>query len=114
MLVVFASNRDPSTVVDPAFLRRIQTKIGIGAASEEQFVAIFRRVAAERGIQTDDAALQQLIRHIRESLHQELRACYPRDLVNQVCWAARYEDREPQLDSPSLMRAVKSYFVTTV
>ena len=50
MLVVFASNMDPAELVDPAFLRRIQTKIKIGAVSDEQFCEIFRRVAAERGV----------------------------------------------------------------
>lgn len=114
MLVVFASNCDPSTVLDPAFLRRIQTKIGIGPASDQQFIAIFRRVAEERGLDFDEDVVRQLVFHIRESLHQDLRACYPRDLVNQVCWAARYEGREPKIDFPSLMRAVRSYFVAAV
>lgn len=111
MLVVFASNRDPATVLDPAFLRRIQTKIRIGAASDEQFSAIFRRVAAEHGLDIDESVLRELIAVIRESLRQELRACYPRDLVNQVCWAARYEGRKPTLDRAALLRAVKTYFV---
>lgn len=111
MLVVFASNRDPATVLDPAFLRRIQTKIRIGAATDEQFAAIFRRVAADRGLQLEPGLVDDLIVTIRDSLHQELRACFPRDLVNQVCWAARYEGRQPQLDRGSLLRAVRAYFV---
>jgi hypothetical protein len=37
-------------------------------------------------------------------------ACHPRDLVNQVCWKATYEGREPRLDQASLMRAAKAYF----
>jgi hypothetical protein len=40
-----------------------------------------------------------------------LRACQPRDLVNQVCWAAQYEDRRPILDRPSLQVAVDAYFL---
>jgi len=46
MLVVFATNINPETLVDAAFLRRIQTKIKLGACSDEQFHEIFRRVAA--------------------------------------------------------------------
>jgi hypothetical protein len=49
---------------------------------------------------------------IREGLRQELRACQPRDLVNQVCWAAQYEDRRPILDRASLVGAVEAYFLT--
>jgi predicted ATPase with chaperone activity len=111
MLVVFATNMDPSELVDAAFLRRIQTKIKIGAVSDEQFCEIFRRVASNVGLKTDDDAIRELVAVIRDRLHQELKPCYPRDLVNQICWAARYEDREPQLDRAALMRAVEAYFL---
>ncbi len=113
MLVVFASNLNPATMLDPAFLRRIQTKIRIGAASDEQFSAIFRRVAADRGLKVDESVLVELMVTIRETLREELHACYPRDLINQVCWAARYEDVPPKLDRASLGRALKAYFVVS-
>ncbi len=111
MLVVFASNIDPAKVMDPAFLRRIQTKIKIGAVSEAQFREIFRRVAADNGLSPDTDTLNDLIVIIRDTLRQELRACYPRDIVNQVLWAAQYEDRPPELNRTSLMRAVEAYFL---
>src|ERR1700722_20331468 len=111
MLVVFATNMDPSELVDAAFLRRIQTKIRIGAVSDEQFCEIFRRIASEQGLKAEDDALNDLIFNIRGTLNQELKACYPRDIVNQICWAARYEDRIPQLDRAALMRAVEAYFL---
>jgi energy-coupling factor transporter ATP-binding protein EcfA2 len=111
VMVVFASNMDPAKLLDPAFLRRIQTKIKIGAASEEHFRRIFHRVADDRGLQVDEEVLGELIHIIQDTLNQELRACFPRDLVNQVCWKARYEGREPRLDRAALMKAVKTYFV---
>lgn len=113
MLVVFATNLDPVTMLDPAFLRRIQTKIRIGAASDDQFCAIFRRVAAEHGMDVDEDVLCDLVVTIREGLNEELRACHPRDLVNQVCWAARYQGVEPKLDRDTLRRALKTYFVVS-
>lgn len=111
MLVVFATNMNPSDLVDAAFLRRIQTKIKIGAVSDEQFREIFHRFAGEQGLEADNDVLNDLIAVIRDTLKQELKACYPRDLVNQVCWAARYEDKKPQLDHAALMRAVEAYFL---
>ncbi|WP_263351466.1 hypothetical protein [Acidicapsa acidisoli] len=111
MLVVFATNMNPSELVDPAFLRRIQTKIKIGAVTEGQFCEIFRRVASKHGLQADDGVVKELVAVLRGTLKQELKPCYPQDLVNQVCWAARYEDREPQLDREALMRAVEAYFL---
>ena len=113
MLVVFATNMDPAELVDPAFLRRIQTKIKIGGVSDEQFREIFRRVASERGLEAEDSILNHLIALIRGKLNQELKACYPRDIVNQICWAARYEDKEPQLDHTALTRALEAYFLPT-
>ena len=111
MLVVFASNRDPRTVLDAAFLRRIQTKIKLGTVTDEQFCEIFRRVAGGRQLKVDQDVVKELIGVIRNSLKEELRACHPRDLVNQVCWKATYEGREPSLDRAALKRAVKSYFL---
>ncbi|HUA91129.1 MAG TPA: hypothetical protein VL991_01110 [Terracidiphilus sp.] len=110
MLVVFASNTNPAELVDPAFLRRIQTKIKIGAVSDEQFSEIFRRVAQDKHVSYDPEIPGDLITFIRSSLRQELRSCYPRDIVNQVCWAARYEGKKPYLDHSALRRAIEAYF----
>lgn len=111
MLVVFASNRDPRTVLDAAFLRRIQTKIKLGTISEDQFCEIFRRVARDHQLEVEQDVLIELIRAIRSHFKEDLRACQPRDLVNQACWKATYEGLEPRLDQASLMRAAKSYFL---
>jgi len=114
MLVVFASNLNPADLMDPAFLRRIQTKIHIGAVTDEQFCEIFRRVARDHSIEVEDTLLRELITVIRGSLQLELRGCYPRDLVNQICWSARYEGRKPSIDREAMMRAVEAYFLPNV
>lgn len=111
LLVVFASNLDPNDLIDPAFMRRIQTKIKIGAVSDEQFSEIFRRVAAQKQVPFDPNIPQLLIDFVHNTLKQELRSCYPRDIVNQACWAAQYENKEPHLDHATLNRAIESYFV---
>src|SRR5581483_6017590 len=113
LFVVFATNMEPGELVDAAFLRRMQTKVRVGYATEEQFCLIFRRVADAHGLPVDEAALKEMIGVIRGTLQQELRACYPRDLINQICWTARYEDRPPKLDQDSLMAAVEAYFLTS-
>jgi predicted ATPase with chaperone activity len=112
LMVVFATNMDPSELLDAAFLRRIQTKIKIGAVSDEQFCEIFRRVAAAHGLEADAGILNDLIEVIRVNLKQELRSCYPRDIVNQIRWAAKYEGRKPHLDHAAVMRAVEAYFLS--
>lgn len=111
MLVVFASNLDPMRVMDPAFLRRIQTKIHIGAVKDDHFREIFRRVASQYDLVPGDDLVTDLIDFIHNTLKQELRSCYPRDLMNQMVWAARYEGTELKLDRESLAKAVDAYFV---
>jgi predicted ATPase with chaperone activity len=111
MLVVFASNMDPAELVDACFLRRIQTKILIGTVSDDQFCEIFRRVAEENGVAYDAEVPKDLIAFIRGTLKQELRQCYPRDLVNQVLWAARYEGKKPYVDHAAIAQALEAYFL---
>jgi predicted ATPase with chaperone activity len=111
MLVVFATNMDPAELADEAFLRRIQTKIRIGSVSDQNFREIFRRVASEHATPPDTDTVNELIAVIRDKFKHELRACYPRDIVNQIAWAARYEDRPPVLDRDSLLAAAEAYFL---
>ncbi len=111
LVVVFATNIHPEELADEAFLRRLQTKIRIGTVTEEQFHEIFRRVCSGVGLQCDPEMVCQLIDLIRTRLKQPLRACYPRDIVHQVCWAAKYEGKPPKFEAASLMRAVEGYFL---
>jgi len=111
MLVVFASNMDPAELGDAAFLRRIQTKVKLGEVSDDQFREIMRRVTRENGVDSDPSAVNFLINYIHGTLRQELRSCYPRDVVNQIVWAARYEGKRPYLDLASVNRAIEAYFL---
>jgi predicted ATPase with chaperone activity len=111
MLVVFASNMDPAELVDACFLRRIQTKILIGTVSDDMFIEIFRRVAEENHVEYDAEVPKDIIAFIRGALKQELRQCYPRDIVNQVLWAARYENKKPYMDHAAIAQAVEAYFL---
>jgi hypothetical protein len=108
---VFATNLDPAALADEAFLRRIQTKIKVGAVSEQQFHAIFRAVCSTCNLQCETEIIDELINVIRRELKEPLRACHPRDLVNQICWKARYKQAQPCVDRDALMAAVDSYFV---
>jgi predicted ATPase with chaperone activity len=111
LVVVFATNLDPSDLADAAFLRRIQTKIKVDAVSPQQFHEIFRRVCSDLGLTCDPQVVDASIDIIRNKLKEPLRACHPRDIVNQILWAANYEEREPRLDREALLEAVDAYFV---
>ena len=108
LFVVFATNLDPTELVDTAFLRRIQTKVRVEIASERQFSEIFRRFCHDTGLVYDAGLIDELMDPLQNRLKEPLRPCYPRDLVNQITWTARYEGREARLDRASLIRAVEA------
>ncbi len=110
VIVVFATNLNPAEVVEAAFLRRVQTKIKLEPVTREAFHEIFRRVCAHNQLEYQASVVDSVIAALQEA-GEPLRPCYPRDLVNQVCWAAKYESETPRLDIPSLQRALSSYFL---
>ena len=55
--------------------------------------------------------VERLIDRISLEFKQDLRACYPRDILQQVRWTARYPREEPVIDDASLELACLSYFV---
>jgi predicted ATPase with chaperone activity len=111
VMVVFSTNKNPSEILEDAFLRRVQTKIKIDAVSDEQFCEIFRRVAANFGLQSDNAMIKELAGTIRTEIKEPLRPCYARDLMNQISWAAKFEGKAPSLDREAIRRAVEAYFL---
>jgi predicted ATPase with chaperone activity len=111
VLVVFATNLDPSSLADEAFLRRIQTKIKIDNIGREQFHEITRRVCDGAGVAYNAAVVEHLADIIATNLRQPLRACYPRDIVHQIVWNARYHRQDAALTREAVEQACRNYFL---
>jgi predicted ATPase with chaperone activity len=111
LFVVFATNLDPATLVDEAFLRRIQTKIKVDFVTAEQFQEIFRRACLKSDLIYDAAVVDDLIQMIGLKYKEPLRACYPRDILQQILWAARFLQKEPRLDREAVDEALCNYFL---
>lgn len=110
-MVVFATNLEPATLVDEAFLRRIQSKIRLDAVSRVEFHEISRRVCDELHLEYRAEPFDRLLDTITGELGQPLRACYPRDIIQQVSWTARYRNEPARIDDASLDLACRTYFV---
>ena len=110
-LVVFATNLDPAKLVDEAFLRRIQTKILVNFVTPDQFREIFRRFCLKSNLPYEASVADDLIQMVSEQYKEPLRACYPRDILNQVIWEAQYLQKKPLLDRESVARACRNYFL---
>jgi hypothetical protein len=113
MVVVFSSNLQPEELADGAFLRRLGYKIHIGALPEPLYQAVFRQECTRRGLAFDEAMYDYLLRAHHEREGRPLMACYPNDLLGQLCDLARYEGRAARLDQAGLDWACQNYFATS-
>ncbi len=111
VLIVFCTNLAPRDLVDEAFLRRIRHKIYVGDPSVENFVEIFRRECTLRRIPFDEKAVDYLLREHYFKNGRPLRACHPRDLLDEIVDIARYRNIPPILSPELIDRACRAYFV---
>jgi Cdc6-like AAA superfamily ATPase len=111
VLIVFATNLAPTDLVDEAFLRRIRHKIEIRDPSFEEYREIFKRVCAHKGVPYDDKALAYLLQEHYIKPKVPLRACHPRDIIDQLIDIARYQNRPPVLSKDLIDKACEAYFV---
>ncbi len=111
VLIVFATNLAPKDLVDEAFLRRIRHKIEIKNPTFDEYREIFRRVCQQKGVPYDDRGLAYLLQEYYIKPKRPLRACHPRDLIEQLCDIARYLNVPPTLSPELIDRAAATYFV---
>ena len=114
VLIVFATNLNPESLADEAFLRRIPYKIFAKNPTVEEYARIFEMNCRRRQLPFDPVVIQYLQRRVYESRGIEMRACHPRDLVEQVVDLSRYQGREPALSRELIDAACESYFVERV
>lgn len=111
VLVLFSTNLPPKDLVDEAFLRRLRHKIEISDPSYDDYREIFKRVAAQKGVQYSDQALAYLLQEWYVKRNRKLRASHPRDLCDQILDIARYLSVEPVMSNELLDQAAEAYFV---
>ena len=111
VLLVFSTNLPPRDLVDEAFLRRIRHKIEVKDPTFEEFREIFKRICEMKDVPYDDAGLRYLLQEYYVKTQNPLRACHPRDIVDQLVDIARYMGVEPSLSKELIDRAGQAYFV---
>ena len=109
VMVVFATNLDPSELADEAFLRRIHNKIYVEPVSPECFHEILARVLDERRLACDAPAAAYFA-ELCLRRGDALKACYPADLCDILMWRSQYEGRPPQVTRAELDQAADLYF----
>jgi predicted ATPase with chaperone activity len=111
VLVIFATNLEPRTLADEAFLRRIPYKVHATNPSLDQFSAIFAMVCEKHDIKFDPRVVDHLCQEYYEGRGLEMRACHPRDLIEQMVTLCRYR-KQPIAITPKLLdEACRTYFL---
>jgi DNA-binding PadR family transcriptional regulator len=113
VLIVFATNLDPESLADEAFLRRIPYKIPIPDPNIDEFTRIFELNCRRRKLRFHPVMVAYLQRRHYNPANRPLRACHPRDLLDQVTALCRYRGIEPVITRELIDAACASYFVST-
>ena len=111
VLIVFATNLDPASLADEAFLRRIPYKIPIVDPTTDEFSRIFDLNCRRRNLRFHQVMVAYLQRRHYGPAGRPLRSCHPRDLLDQVTALCRYRGIEPTITRELLDAACASYFV---
>ena len=111
VLSVFATNLNPQSLADEAFLRRIPYKIPIEDPSIDEYTAIFEMNCRRRELKFHKVMVAYLQRRYYGPQNRPLRACHPRDLIDQVIALSRYRGVAPKITREMIDKACETYFV---
>jgi len=109
--IIFATNLEPRTLVDEAFLRRLRSKVKVDYVNRTQFVEIFQLYCDQYHMEFDPETVEYLLSRYYDKDQRPLTACHPRDLLEQILDYCRYYHLPPRLTAENMDRACHSYFV---
>jgi SpoVK/Ycf46/Vps4 family AAA+-type ATPase len=110
-LLIFATNLDPRSLVDPAFFRRIRAKVKVKNPDRGQFKEIFTHTCKHYKIAFNENTVEHLLVNYYDKVDRDLSACHPRDLVEQILDYCRFNNLPPLLSNETIERVCQLYFV---
>ena len=111
VLIIFATNLKPESLADEAFLRRIPYKIYAKNPTLDEYSRIFEMNCRKRGLQYDPGYVEYLMKRFYQPRGLQMRACHPRDIIEQVLDMCRFQGRQPVVTRELLDAACESYFL---
>jgi hypothetical protein len=109
-LVVFATNLDPSDLVDDAFLRRIRHKIKVDNPTTEEYHRIFQIMCRVGGVTYKKDGFIHLVQTWYAKPKRSFKNSHPRDIVDQLLDISRYKRLEPVATPDMIDRACSAFF----
>jgi predicted ATPase with chaperone activity len=111
-LIVFSTNLDPNELVDDAFLRRIQIKVGVNNPDEKMFYQIFVTEAKRMNIPFDKDTFLYLLQKWYRQTGRTMQSVHPRDLLRTLQALCEYEEDQPHMTPELIDEACRCYFVS--
>jgi hypothetical protein len=108
-MLILATNLDPNTVMDPAFLRRMGYRLFLGNPTAEQYALIFERYANRKGTTAPQHLVARLIDRYGDE-KRPFRACEPRDLIERANDFCQFRNEPLELTEKTLDIAWTGYF----
>jgi predicted ATPase with chaperone activity len=110
-LIVFATNLDPSDLVDAAFLRRIQMKVEVSSPDEKMFYQIFVQTCQSLQVPFDRNGFVHLLQKWYRETKRPMQFVHPRDILKTLLSICDYAGIPPQMTPELLDEACSCYFV---
>ena len=110
-MVIFATNLKPQELLDEAFLRRIRYKVEMRDPEPEDYLEIFVRECRARGVEPKREAIAYIYRTFYDGRGIPVRACHPRDLLDKIVEAARWNGEPARLTPEAIDAVCRSYFL---
>ena len=111
-LLVFSTNLDPEDLVDGAFLRRIQIKVGVFGPDEKMFYQIFSSQSQALGFpEVDRDSFLYLLNEWYRKTGKPLQSVHPRDVLKTVKLICEYANEPIRMTPELIEEACNDYFV---
>ncbi|WP_421380774.1 ATP-binding protein (plasmid) [Paraburkholderia sp. DD10] len=107
---VFSTNLTPAELNDSAFLRRLGSKLHVGALDVEDYRRLFDAQCAALNIEIESGAFEYLLHQLHLPSRTPFLACYPADLLAVLRSFALYHGDVPVVTEYRLTHAWHSYF----
>jgi predicted ATPase with chaperone activity len=111
VLIIFATNLKPESLADEAFLRRIPYKIYAKNPTLDEYSQIFQLNCRKRNLPYDPGYVEYLMKRYYQPRGLQLRACHPRDIIEQVLDLCRFRGVDPVINREMLDHACQNYFL---
>lgn len=110
-LIVFSTNLDPGDLVDGAFMRRIQMKVGVLSPDIKMFHQIFLRMCESLKVPFDANAFKHLVQEWYQKPGRDFQAVHPRDILKIIRALCEYEGIQLHMTPELIDEACTNYFV---